>query len=196
MDHLPFTQPNAWPEETGKILLPIARKSIENTLKGIQHTVDADLPSWVQHEGACFVTLTQSDALRGCIGSLMPHRSLLHDVQENAIAAAFHDPRFKPLRLEECADTRIELSVLSPITAFNQADIMTEADAITQLRPHVDGIVLTWRHHRSTFLPQVWEQLPDPTIFLAHLKQKAGLKADFWTPDLQLSRYTVAKWHE
>jgi AmmeMemoRadiSam system protein A len=143
--------------------------------------------------GATFVTLTQRGELRGCIGSLEAWRPLLTDVQENACAAAFRDPRFDPLRETELSRTRVEVSLLTP------AELMTfrdEADALAQLRPAIDGVIFTAGHHRSTFLPQVWEQLPEPAEFMAHLKRKAGLASDYWGPSVQLERYAVRKWKE
>ena len=143
--------------------------------------------------GATFVTLTQNGGLRGCIGSLEAHRPLDQDVRANAVAAAFRDPRFAPLTLAELPRTRVEVSLLStpqPMT------FSSEADALGQLRPNVDGVILIAGPRRSTFLPQVWEQLPDPRLFMAHLKQKAGLPADWWSAEVQLQRYEVQKWKE
>ena len=150
-------------------------------------------PAWLDAPGAVFVTLTQASQLRGCIGSLEAHRSLAEDVQANARAAAFADPRFAPLRREELARTRIEVSLLSAPTAM---DFRDEADALAQLRPGIDGVILEAGWHRATFLPQVWEQLPDPRQFIAHLKAKAGLPANAWPADIRLSRYTVEKYRE
>ncbi|MCX7166784.1 MAG: AmmeMemoRadiSam system protein A [Rhodocyclales bacterium] len=143
--------------------------------------------------GATFVTLTQNGQLRGCIGSLQAHRPLDQDVRANAVAAAFRDPRFPPLTLAELARTRVEVSLL---TAPVPMSFSSEADAVSQLRPHVDGIILTAGQQRGTFLPQVWEQLPEPRMFMAHLKQKAGLPADWWSSEVQLQRYEVQKWKE
>lgn len=143
--------------------------------------------------GACFVTLTLDGQLRGCIGTLEPYRPLYEDVQANAVAAALRDPRFAPLDTEEFGRIRIEVSLLSDSVALAFTD---EADALRQLRPHLDGVILLSNGRRSTFLPQVWSQLPDPQEFLAHLKQKAGLPRDWWSPDLQLYRYEVQKWTE
>jgi AmmeMemoRadiSam system protein A len=177
--------------DQGKLLLTIARAAISNALD-VPRTADETAP-WLAEHGACFVTLTQHGQLRGCIGTLQAHRSLLEDVKSNAVSAALHDPRFMPLRAAELDSTRIEVSLLSPPQALAFRD---ETDALAQLRPHVDGVVFEYRHYRSTFLPQVWEQLPQPQQFMAHLKQKAGLPSDFWSPDIQLSRYTVDKWKE
>jgi AmmeMemoRadiSam system protein A len=174
--------------ERGKILLAIARAAISCALN-IPKAADETAP-WLTGQGACFVTLTQHGTLRGCIGSLQVHRSLLDDVKHNAVSAALNDSRFNPLSAAELDITNIEISLLSLPQAMTFND---EADALTQLRPHVDGVVFEYRNHRSTFLPQVWEQLPQPQKFMAHLKYKAGLPVDFWSPEVKLSRYTVEK---
>ncbi len=140
---------------------------------------------------ATFVTLTQNGQLRGCIGSLQAYRPLLDDIRENACNAAFRDPRFKPLSTEELPATRVEVSLLTPAVAMQ---FSSEADALAQLRPNIDGIIFSAGSRRSTFLPQVWEQLPKPADFMAHLKQKAGLPATYWGSDVKLERYTVEKW--
>ena len=142
---------------------------------------------------ATFVTLTQNSQLRGCIGSLQAYRPLLDDIRENACNAAFRDPRFKPLSAEELPATRVEVSLLTPAVAMQ---FSSEADALAQLRPNIDGIIFSAGSRRSTFLPQVWEQLPKPADFMAHLKQKAGLPATYWGSDVKLERYTVEKWKE
>ncbi len=143
--------------------------------------------------GATFVTLTQNGNLRGCIGSLEAWRPLEADIRANAQSAAFRDPRFAPLTREELAVTRVEVSLLTPAQAMRFTD---EADALRQLRPGIDGIIFECAGRRSTFLPQVWESLPQPQQFLAHLKQKAGLAANFWSPEVKLYRYEVKKWKE
>jgi AmmeMemoRadiSam system protein A len=143
--------------------------------------------------GASFVTLMLDGELRGCIGSLEAHRPLLEDVQRNAIAAAFRDPRFAPLGHHEFAQVRVEVSELG---ASEPLEFESEVHALSLLRPHVDGLILEYGRHRSTFLPQVWESLPRPEQFLAQLKRKAGLPADFWHDELRLARYSVAKWKE
>jgi AmmeMemoRadiSam system protein A len=127
--------------------------------------------------GATFVTLTQQGRLRGCIGSLEAHRPLAQDVRENAQAAAFRDPRFTPLAVEEFEFTSVEVSLLTPALPMAFRD---EADFMAQLRPGVDGIVFQYGRHRSTFLPQVWESLPEPVQFMQQLKRKAGLPPNFW----------------
>lgn len=178
--------------ELGPTLLILARNAIAGRFGLPGKAVNIDLP--VLHEAAAtFVTLTQGGNLRGCIGSLEAWRPLLRDVQENAIAAAFRDPRFLPLAADELDHTRVEVSLLTPPAALT---FTSEADALAQLRPNIDGLIFSAGTHRSTFLPQVWEQLPDPVDFLVHLKQKAGLPASYWNSDVRLERYTVEKWKE
>jgi AmmeMemoRadiSam system protein A len=177
--------------DRGEILLPIARAAISSALN-LYRTADCS-PAWLTDQGACFVTLTQQGALRGCIGSLQAHRSLLDDVKSNAVSAALHDPRFMPLSVAEIEITRIEISLLSLPESIIFCD---ESNALAQLRPNIDGVIFQYGQYRSTFLPQVWEQLPQPQQFMAHLKNKAGLSVDFWSPEVHLSRYTVEKWKE
>ncbi len=177
--------------ELGNALLTRARNTIgaEFDLLPNPETAHAALA----RPGATFVTLTQHGQLRGCIGSLEAWRPLEEDVRANARAAAFRDPRFAPLDEEEFAGTRVEVSLLTPAVPMSFTD---EADALRQLRPHIDGVILEYGLHRGTFLPQVWESLPEPRLFMAHLKQKAGLRQDFWSPDIKISRYEVQKWCE
>ena len=181
----------ALPAAAGTVLLPIARAAIAAKV-GIEHAATDDA-EWLRESGACFVTLTREDRLRGCIGTLRAARTLLEDVRHNAVAAAFHDPRFKPLTRDEYATIAVEVSVLSPLTPMEFSD---ERDALAQLRVGVDGLVFEYGHHRSTFLPQVWESFPQPTEFLGHLKYKAGLPPDFWDAEVKLARYVVTKWRE
>ncbi|OHC67221.1 MAG: AMMECR1 domain-containing protein [Rhodocyclales bacterium GWA2_65_20] len=143
--------------------------------------------------GATFVTLTQHGELRGCIGSLEAWRPLDTDIRANARAAAFRDPRFPPLAREELPATCVEVSLLTPAEPIAFAD---EADALRQLRPGIDGVIFECGGRRATFLPQVWESLPEPNLFLAHLKRKAGFAPDFWADGVKLHRYGVRKWKE
>lgn len=175
----------------GLILLKLARGSIESAF-GTPEPFIENTP-WLQEAGATFVTLTEHGDLRGCIGSLEAWRPLRDDVCQNALNAAFRDPRFPPLKKSELDALLVEVSLLSsqqPMT------FSSEDDALTQLRPGIDGLVFQTGNHRSTFLPQVWEQLPTPRQFMAHLKRKAGLAENFWSPDVKLYRYTVEKWKE
>lgn len=177
--------------DLGAALLRLARNAIAGRF---------DLPPEPEPEhealarpGATFVTLTRHGDLRGCIGTLEAHRALGVDVRENAIAAAFRDPRFEPLQLRELPATRIEVSLLTPPEFMAFTD---ERDALDQLRPNVDGVILVYNCQRATFLPQVWESLPEPEQFMAQLKRKAGLTPDFWHDNLILARYQVTKWKE
>ena len=182
-------------DDRGSILLAIARAEIAKKF-GLPHalhdTVHENRP-WLSEHGASFVTLTEHGELRGCIGTLEAHRPLLLDVKANALAAAFLDPRFPPLLQDELNHVSVEVSLLEPPRPMS---FRTEQDAMAQLIPGEDGVILQFWHHRGTFLPQVWEQLPDPRRFLAHLKHKAGLPTDFWSPEVKLSRYRVEKWKE
>jgi AmmeMemoRadiSam system protein A len=172
----------------GAALLTIARSAIEEALGA--RGVAAPLPdaAALAQPGATFVTLRKDGELRGCIGSLEPRRTLADDVRANALAAAFRDPRFPPLRRDELAATEIEVSLLGPSSPLACAD---EADLLARLEPGVDGLILEHPGGRATFLPQVWEALPQPCDFLAALKHKAGLPADYWTPSLAFRRYGV-----
>ncbi len=139
---------------------------------------------------ATFVTLTIDKVLRGCVGTINAQRPLVVDICHNAFGAAFADPRFTPLSAEEYKDVNIEISVLSapePVYADSAEDLQR------LLRPGIDGLILYDGWHRATFLPSVWELLPEPGDFLAHLKAKAGLPADYWSPTLNFERYVTEK---
>lgn len=178
--------------ELGNALLPLARNAIAAHFGLPPAPVAVDCPE-LGKMGATFVTLTQRGELRGCIGSLEAWRPLLLDVQENARAAAFRDPRFAPLNEDELPITRVGVSLL---TTPEPMSFRSEADALAQLRPNVDGIIFTAGNRRSTFLPQVWEQLPEPAEFMARLKLKAGLPGNYWGQEVRLERYAVKKWKE
>lgn len=182
---------NSHSPEQGRLLIALARNAIASEFYDV--TAELPQPEWLQQPGATFVTLTQRGELRGCIGSLEAQRALRDDVQANARAAAFKDPRFLPLSRDEFAGTQVEVSILSPAEPMHFAD---EADALAQLRPGQDGVILEHGLHHATFLPQVWQQLPEPAQFMAHLKHKAGLAPDFWADDVRLSRYQVEKFKE
>lgn len=175
----------------GPLLLGRARAAIAREL-GCPSTRPQDNPA-LNEFGATFVTLTRNGRLRGCIGSLEARRSLREDVDKNAVAAAFGDPRFPPLTRDEFGDLRIEVSLLSAAEAMSFRD---EADALAQLRPGIDGVILSSGLRRATFLPQVWESLPERRDFIAHLKRKAGLPDDFWSADVTLARYQARKFKE
>lgn len=174
--------------DLGRVLVTLARSSIEHGLESCSRPAvleDYPPPLWLAR--GSFVTLTLGQALRGCIGSTEAHRSLVVDVAENAIAAAFHDPRFAPLRREELPGLGISVSVLSPLSPLSFSG---EEALLAQLRPGIDGLLIEQGHERSTYLPAVWAQLPDPVLFLRELKHKAGI-ADGDTRPLHAWRYTV-----
>lgn len=177
--------------DQGRVLLPIARASIGQAF-GRKLAALEDAP-WLQESGATFVTLKKNAQLRGCIGSLEAHCSVLEDVKANAKSAAFRDPRFAPLGPAEFDAVKIEVSLLSSLSDMH---FVSEQDALSQLRPGIDGLVFRFGRYRSTFLPAVWESLPMVGEFVGHLKQKAGLSFDFWAEGIVLQRYTVSKWEE
>ena len=172
------------------MLLALARSSIRY---GLTHhrpqTVDPLVyPTALRAPRAAFVTLTRGGQLCGCIGHLEACQPLVQDVAENAYSAAFRDPRFPPLGPDELADLEVHISVLSPPEPIA---VSSEAELLGRLRPGTAGLTLEDRGHRGTFLPAVWESLPEPAQFLAHLKQKAGLSPGHWSDSLRISRYTA-----
>src|SRR3954468_1692588 len=177
-------------DEAGKTLLGIARAAIESRLFGAGQTPDAP---WLRQAGATFVTLTKGAELRGCMGSLQAARPLGVDVAENALAAAFRDPRFTPMTPEEWSGVRVEVSLLSAAKPMRFAD---EADLLAQIRAGEDGLILECDGRRATFLPQVWQSIPEKVLFLRELVRKAGLPADTRLGRCKVWRYTVNKWVE
>jgi len=179
--------------ELGSALLQLARGAIEQSFGRADTRTAAPAHEALARRGATFVTLTQGGNLRGCIGSLEAYRALRIDVRENAVAAAFRDTRFAPLTRAELGRVSVEVSLLTVAQAMV---FKSEDDLLEQLRPGIDGVILRHTSHRSTFLPQVWKSFPEPREFLAHLKNKAGLPADFWASGISVSRYEVSKWKE
>ncbi|MGB4947352.1 MAG: AmmeMemoRadiSam system protein A [Candidatus Competibacter denitrificans] len=171
-------------------LLEVARSSIRWGLEHGQALAvhREDYPETLRPVRATFVTLDIENRLRGCIGTLAARQPLVQDVAEHAYAAAFDDPRFPELTAREFPRLDVHISVLSPAEPL-QFD--SENALLAQLRPGIDGLILQFRSHRATFLPAVWENLPDPYVFLAQLKQKAGLPLNFWSPELTAERYTT-----
>lgn len=180
------------PTERGRLLLRLARQAIDATLGGPAPAGDTGSPA-LTAPGACFVTLTRDGQLRGCIGSLEAHRSLAEDIAANARAAAFRDPRFAPVSMDEWPALQLEVSVLGPIA---WRDCPTLASAIDWARKPDYGAVLQAQGRRATFLPQVWDTLGDPDLFFGALLRKAGLPGDHWPDDAQVGRYTVEKYRE
>lgn len=177
--------------ELGPRLLARARAAIEHAL-GLRPEAPPIDPALAER-GATFVTLKRHGQLRGCIGSLQPQRPLGEDVAANAVAAALRDPRFAALTADEWPDIRLEVSLLGRAEFL---DASTEDEVLAKLRPGEDGVIFFNGCQRATFLPQVWEQLPEPRQFLAELKKKARLPADFWGPSVMVATYPVLKWKE
>lgn len=170
-------------------LLELAGASIRKGLCGESLTIrHADYPEPLREPRATFVTLHVDAGLRGCIGTLEARRPLVEDIVVNARAAAFEDPRFPALTWPEFERLDIHISVLSlpELVPFE-----SEEDLLRRLRPHVDGLILEEGLRRGTFLPSVWEQLPEAREFLCQLKRKAGLPADYWSRHIRIRRYTA-----
>ena len=162
-----------------EILLKTARQAIKNRAKG-EKTSRLNLDEYspiMREKGACFVTLTIKGVLRGCVGSLEATQPLLMDVQERAIGAAFNDPRFPSLTLAELDSVQVEISRLTKpeVLEYSSAQDLQE-----KLRPGIDGVILRHQSHRATFLPQVWEQLETPELFLSQLCLKMGFDSSAW----------------
>jgi len=181
--------------EERRQLLKIARQSIDSGLNGADAlNIDANRFSGaLEKKSASFVTLTQNNELRGCMGSLQASEALAQSVANTAFNAAFRDPRFPKLTDRELPDTDIEISVLSPMEPML---ITNRKDLLNQLQPNIDGLMLEDGQHRATFLPKVWESLTDPEEFLRHLMAKAGLPVDHWSGDIRFNRYRTVSFHE
>jgi AmmeMemoRadiSam system protein B/AmmeMemoRadiSam system protein A len=178
-------------DEAGRTVLGIARGAIGGKLEGRAFVERND--GWLAQAGASFVTLTRGGSLRGCVGSLQALRPLGADVAENARGAAFGDPRFPALTAHEWPACRVEVSLLSAPKPVRFAD---EDDLLAQLRPGEDGVIIESGGKRGTFLPQVWQSLPEPRAFLRELARKAGLPGDARLAACKVSRYRVVKWTE
>ncbi len=173
-----------------RALLALVRESIDHHLDGKPPLqVDRnDFPAALFRPAACFVTLHRHGELRGCIGTLEARQPLVQAIADYAVKAAFEDPRFAPLTRDEAGDLCIDISVLRPLQAMNVQD---EAELLRTLRVGIDGLWLESGAHRATFLPQVWEQLPEPAVFVERLKHKAGLAKDQAFTTIRWSRYQV-----
>ncbi len=185
---MPLTRFMKIDPDCGRLLLRLALESIEYGLvHGRVMTIDVSgYPPALREKRACFLTLTDHGVLRGCTGSLEPTRPLVEHVAESAFATAFNDPRFPPLSPKELERLTLELSVLGPLRSL---DVESEQALIAVLEPGRDGVVLQAGGKRATFLPKVWEQLPEPRDFLRHLKLKAGLAEDYWSDVIEVSLY-------
>jgi len=172
------------------LILQTARDAIGY---GLEHQREQEIdhqhiPPALLENRACFVTLEIQHQLRGCIGSLEAWRPLIDDINHNAYAAAFSDPRFPAVNAIELDHLSVHVSILNPATPMH---FTSEEDAILQIRPGIDGLILNEAGRRGTFLPSVWESLPEPAEFLRHLKMKAGLPENYWSKELELFRYTT-----
>lgn len=177
------------------LLCKIARLAIEKTFTHTPLATDTLIQEnpELTARSATFVTLTLHGKLRGCIGSLIAHRPLLEDLISNAQSAAFHDPRFTPLSILELEDVIIEVSLLTPPekVAYHDADALSK-----MIRPGVDGVILKFGNHQATFLPQVWDEIPDFDTFFAHLGMKAGIGSDPLSHHPEIYTYQVEKYKE
>ena len=177
-------------------LLDLARQALEVGVQGqpLQPLDLESLPPRLREPGATFVTLTKHGELRGCIGALEAYLPLAEDVREHAVAAGTQDYRFSAVQTGELADINIEISRLTlPV----ELPYTRPQDLPGLLRPHQDGVILKDGFHRATFLPQVWEKLPDPETFLTHLCYKMGVMPDLWRYKvLQVQIYQVEEFHE
>lgn len=180
-------------QSAGRELIAIAREAIGRQLAPDASAAPARAGEWLRQPGATFVTLTLNGRLRGCIGSLEARRALGDDVAENARNAAFRDPRFPALSAAEWPNCEVEVSLLSRAKPILHAD---EADLVAQVQAGVDGLILEHDGKRATFLPQVWETLPEKRSFLQALVNKAGLPAATRLARCKVSRYRVKKWKQ
>lgn len=183
-------EPEAELHAAGPVLLRLAHAAIAARLQGGTAQKPEGLPAILTAAGAGFVTLKIAGHLRGCIGSAQAWRPLADDILDNAVKSAFHDPRFPPLTPEEWTRTELSVAVLTPPLPMEFHD---QADLLMQLRPHADGLIIEDAGKRALFLPAVWDQVPDPAQFLAHLKQKAGLPADHWSSGFRASRFQAVE---
>jgi AmmeMemoRadiSam system protein A len=173
------------------ILLRIAKSAILSKFEDIS-SVDEDSIlreyPYLQKDGASFVTLKYDGDLRGCIGSIVPHRRLIDDIVLNAISASFKDPRFNPISSAEFLHLNLEVSILSEPEILEYEDY---EDLLQKVRPNIDGLILTHKGHQGTFLPQVWEQLSTSKEFLEHLSTKAGATPSIYSEHPTIYRYEV-----
>ena len=183
-------------KEEREYLLVLARETMSDAVSGKQkkETDPSRIPDKLKEKGASFVTLTVEGDLRGCIGTLEAYQPLYRDVQDHAVQAALEDYRFPPVTKEELPLISIEISRLTPPVPLVYSQPM---DLPGLLHRHTDGVILKDGFRRATFLPQVWDQLPDAPMFLSHLCQKMGCAPDFWKHKvLQVSIYHVEEFSE
>jgi AmmeMemoRadiSam system protein A len=168
----------------------LARASVEYGLAhgAVMPCPDRDYPEPLRAHGASFVTLRHRGQLLGCIGTLRPYRPLVDDIVHNAFAAAFSDPRFPPLAAAQLPNLECHVAIL---TGLRPIDARSEADLLAQLCPGIDGLLIEDGDTSATFLPVMWERLPDRRDFLSALQEKAGLPSGYWSDTMRAYRYTV-----
>lgn len=182
-----LVEPGTLPADARAELLHVAGKAIATGLRDARWQPDpADFLIPLRERRASFVTLHVDRLLRGCIGTLEACDPLIVDVARNAWSAASRDTRFPPVELDELQHLEIHISVLS---VPEPVIVGSESELLTLMRPGIDGLILEEGYRRGTFLPSVWEQLPDPREFLRHLKRKAGLPDNYWSDTIRVSRY-------
>jgi uncharacterized protein len=183
--------------EEQRILLRLAREAMKRGVRGEEiPPLEFDfLPARLCEQGSSFITLTVRGQLRGCIGGLEASLPLAEDVRNHAIAAALKDPRFPPVKEDELDGIQIEISRLTCPIPLEYRDAN---DLLSKLRPHVDGVVLhDDLYRRATFLPQVWEKIPDCEEFLSNLCYKMGLEPGLWRrKHFEVLTYEVEEFHE
>jgi AmmeMemoRadiSam system protein A len=179
-----------------QILLSMARQALVDGVEGktLEPLTLNELPKSLVDQGATFVTLTKRGALRGCVGALEAYQPLAEDVREHAVAAALQDYRFPPVSPDEVPELKIEISRL---TTPEGLEYQGADNLLGQLRPGIDGVILRDGFRRATFLPQVWDKIPDPAEFMNHLCQKMGVDANSWRyRQLEVLIYQVEEFHE
>jgi uncharacterized protein len=182
--------------EHKNFLLKLSRESLFYYFKNFEYltTPEDKVPDILRNQGASFVTLTLRGMLKGCIGRMVPERPLYLDVIQNTYDAAFNDYRFDPLKKENLKDIKIEISVLSPLVKLNYKD---SSELLEFLEKNKPGVYIKSGNYSSTYLPQVWEQIPEPDEFLTELCIKAGLTGGHWMgKKLEVFSYTVENFSE
>jgi len=183
-------------DQEGVFLLSIARDVIKKELFHNSDTSqdNSSISPKMNEKRGTFVTLTINNNLRGCIGNISSNEPIIKGIRNNAVNAAFHDPRFRPLSKTEWKDVKIEISILTEPGKLNYSD---RNDLLEKLRPGIDGVIIKKGMHQSTFLPQVWDQLPEKREFLTHLCLKAGLDKNAWENEsIEVLTYQVQAFEE
>jgi len=180
-------------KEQKRVILQIAKDAIKEAVLNRKFINKEELIRkypWLTQKGAVFVTINEFNQLRGCIGSIIAYRPLIDDIIENAKAAALNDPRFRPLSPQELDKIEVEVSILTPPKPLEYRDI---EDLKRKIKPGVHGVILSYQGHQATYLPSVWEQLPDFNLFFSSLCQKAGLPSNCLEYHPQIYVYEAIK---